>query len=122
MDVDSMMAEGDGARVLELEGLITLHRHVYYNGKAPNGSPVTAVADEVYDAWVDELADLKRSSPAVTAIGAPAPVSEWQKVPHDVPMGSLDKVNTPEELTTWVRTFAPKVDLEPLLVTEKLDG
>ncbi len=122
MDFDAMMAESDSSRSKELRGLIALHRHVYYNGKGPNGEAVEPISDEVYDAWVDELAELDKAAPEVTAIGAPVPVSEWKKVSHDVAMGSLDKVNTPEELATWVKTFASRVDLEALIVTEKLDG
>lgn len=109
-----MMAVSDEARVSELETLINQARHDYYNGQSK-------VSDEVYDAWVDELSELKITSPAVTAIGA-KPVSEWKKVPHEIQMGSLNKVNTLEELTTWILTFSPKVEFEQLLVTEKLDG
>jgi DNA ligase (NAD+) len=114
MDFDSMMADADSARVKELEALINQARHDYYNSQPK-------VSDEVYDAWVDELAELKSSSPAITAIGA-KPVSEWKKVAHEIQMGSLNKVNTLDELMQWIKSFSPKVDFEPLLVTEKLDG
>lgn len=125
MDFESMMAETNSARVTELEGLIATYRHVYYNPGAPpkDGVSVEPVPDEVYDAWVDELADLKPRSPAVTSIGAPpSPVSEWKKAAHGVQMGSLDKINTLDELVTWIRTFSERIDQEMLLVTEKLDG
>jgi DNA ligase (NAD+) len=123
MDFDKMMAEGDDARKNELKSLITIHRGLYYNGKTPNGETVKPVPDEVYDAWIDELSELETRAPEVTAVGAPpSPVSEWKKVAHEIPMGSLDKVNTPEELTSWVLGWAPKLDAELLFVTEKLDG
>jgi DNA ligase (NAD+) len=101
-------------RIVELESLITQARHEYYNvGES-------TVSDETYDAWVDELSTLKYDSPAVVAVGAP-PVSEWAKAQHTIPMGSLSKINTLEELTSWVMgTGANK--FAPLLVTEKLDG
>ena len=114
MDFDSMMADADSARVKELETLINQARHDYYNSQP-------TVSDEVYDAWIDELAELKSASPAVTSVGA-KPVSEWKKVAHEIQMGSLNKVNTLEELTQWIKTFSIKIDFEPLLVTEKLDG
>jgi DNA ligase (NAD+) len=121
MDFDAMMAESDSARIKELEEKIAKAREAYYN--PPKDSRVEVVPDDVYDAWVDELAELKVTSPAVTAIGAPpSPVSEWQKVAHEIPMGSLNKVNTLEELTAWVMGFSKQGDFEQLLVTEKLDG
>jgi len=100
-------------RVLELEGLIKEARNDYYNS-------VSKVSDEVYDAWVDELSALKHDSPAVTAVGSP-PVSEWKKVAHTIPMGSLNKINSLEELTSWVMGTG-EAKFAPLLVTEKLDG
>src|SRR5574338_350459 len=119
---DELMAQANEARIKELESLITTHRQLYYNGSPPAGQDVAPVSDDVYDAWRDALAELKADSPAVTAVGAPPPaVSEWKKVHHGVTMGSLDKVNTLEEMTSWVLAKAGG-KMEPLLVTEKLDG
>ncbi len=117
--VDEALAALADPRVRELEELILQARHDYYNG-------IPTVLDEVYDAWVDELTELKADSPAVTAVGA-TPVSEWKKVEHGIPMGSLDKVNTLEELSSWVTASAAGGDPQramktPLMVTEKLDG
>lgn len=112
------MAEMDANRAAELEKKIQEARHAYYN-RTPT------VTDEVYDAWVDELAELRPDSPAVTAIGA-TPVSEWKKVGHGFTMGSLDKVNTLEEVTKWINDIPASagavMQFEPLIVTEKLDG
>lgn len=107
------------ARIVELEDRITQARHDYYNGQP-------SMPDETYDALVDELTELKEDSSAVTAIGAPA-VSSWPKVRHLIPMGSLDKVQTLDEMTSWVQGVArPRGDsgypFERLMVTEKLDG
>jgi len=112
IDFLNLLDQASIDRVAELEKLITQARHDYYNS-------VPTVSDEVFDAWVDELSSLKHDSPAVTAVGAP-PVSEWKKVAHANPMGSLEKVNTLEELTIWVMGSGAKFD--PLFVTEKLDG
>jgi DNA ligase (NAD+) len=98
-------------RIKELEGLISKARDDYYN-KSPT------VSDEIYDAWIDELSDLNAVSFYLKAVGAP-PVSEWVKAKHLVQMGSLNKVNTLEEMSEWVTTYAPG---EELLVSEKLDG
>ena len=118
MDFDSLVGAANAQRVGELEKLIQQARHDYYND-------TPSVTDEVFDAWADELAELKVDSPAVTAIGAP-PVSEWKKVSHGFTMGSLDKVNTLEEMTQWVQGISspsttPRT-YERLIVTEKLDG
>lgn len=101
-------------RIQELETLITKARHDYYNGSA-------TMADDVYDAWIDELSELQENNTAVTAIGA-VPTSAWPKVAHRSPMGSLTKVNTVDELTTWVRGISRPNQYEALLVSEKMDG
>lgn len=110
------MAAMNDERKVELEKLIRQARHDYYNG-------TPSVPDETFDAWVDELAELSPDSPAVTAIGAPVGVTEWKKATHGFVMGSLDKVNTLEELTGWVRGIPTDGGtFVPLIVTEKLDG
>lgn len=102
------------ARIKELESKIFKARTDYYNSQP-------TVSDKVYDAWVDELRTLDPTNKAVTAIGAPVAPSEWQKAKHQIPMGSLDKVNQPVELTDWA---SDKIDhtKNQLFVTEKLDG
>jgi DNA ligase (NAD+) len=98
-------------RIKELEGLISKAQDDYHN-KTPT------VTDDIYDAWVDELSDLNAVSFYLKAVGAP-PVSEWVKVKHLHPMSSLNKVNTFEEMSEWVTTYAPG---EELVGSEKLDG
>lgn len=100
------------ARIKELEGLILDARNHYYNG-----SPV--VSDRVFDAWIGELRELAAKSPAIVNVGAPVAPSVWKKAKHDIPMGSLDKVNTPDELRKWVSDTCNSDDL---FVSEKLDG
>ena len=99
-------------RIKELETRIFQARNDYYNGQP-------TVSDKIYDAWVDELRLLDPTNKAVTAIGSPVAPSEWQKAKHQIPMGSLDKVNTPAELSKWVDDTYPD---GKLCVTEKLDG
>jgi len=119
MDLMALLEEADAAPVASLEAKVQAARDAYYNG-------TPTVSDEQYDAWVDELRALRPASPAVTAIGAPVPdTSEWKKARHGFVMGSLDKVNTPEELREWARTYntlPPTRGIPPLFVTEKLDG
>lgn len=100
-------------RISELETQLLQANQDYYNG-------TPTVTDEVYDAWRDELRDLDPESLVLKQIGAP-PASEWVKVKHGHTMGSLDKVNTPDELVAWAAKIQ-RVVYDPLLVTEKLDG
>ncbi len=114
MDFNEMLEGALQTRTDELERLILKARSDYYNGGA-------SVSDDVYDAWKDELAEIKPRSPAVTAIGAPPLESTaWKKVQHTTVMGSLDKVQTLDELTKWVSNCGAAQDR--LMVTEKLDG
>lgn len=119
MDMMALFDEAAAVQPPSLEGRIQAARDAYYNG-------TPTVSDEQYDAWVDELRKLSPTSPAVTAIGAPVPdTSEWKKARHGFVMGSLDKVNTPDELAEWARTYntlPPTRGIPALFVTEKLDG
>jgi len=99
-------------RIKKLAEQIVQARQDYYNG-------VPKHSDKVFDAWVDELRTLEPNHKAVTAIGAPVAPSEWKKAKHQIPMGSLNKVNLPAELTSWAND---KTNKEKLFVTEKLDG
>ena len=83
-------------RILELAKNIEEARKTYYNN-----DDSLKITDELYDAWVDELTELDPNNPAVTQVGADV-VSEWKKVNHEVAMGSLDKVNTLQELHAWI--------------------
>lgn len=103
-------------RIKELEKNITDARTAYYNDKVTGVKPVS---DKVYDAWIDELRILDPKNTAVTSVGAPVHVSAWKKAKHQIPMGSLDKVNTITEFEKWVTDHCPKGDL---FVSEKLDG
>jgi DNA ligase (NAD+) len=99
-------------RIKELEAFILKARHDYYN-TTPN------VSDKIYDAWYDELKALDPINTAITMIGSPVIPSEWKKANHNISMGSLNKVNLPEELLSWSKD---KLDIKLWFVTEKLDG
>lgn len=94
------------------------------------------ISDAEYDCLKDRLRTLsKEFSPkpdsdsdeklsirindALTRVGAPPPKNgKWPKVKHEVPMGSLNKVNLPSELEDWHK----KCGSNSLFITEKLDG
>lgn len=100
-------------RVIELESRINQARDAYYN-KQPT------ISDKTFDILVDELKTLDPTNKAVISIGAPVVNSEWVKAKHQIPMGSLNKINTPDELTAWTKEKLDKSD--SIFVIEKMDG
>jgi len=88
------------------------------------GNPT--VSDEVYDAWRDEAVEackaLGLTNDPIYGIGAPVEESsEWPKVRHSTLMGSLDKVQIPDQMNDWVKALSRKT-AEAYLITEKMDG
>ena len=94
--------------IKDLENKILKASDAYYNDQ-----PI--VSDQVFDSWVNQLKKLDPNNPAITNIGSNIRPTIWKKAFHNFVMGSLDKVNTPEELIKW---HSPK----EFFVTEKLDG
>lgn len=99
------------SRIKELAEKIVQARLNYYNDQPK-------VSDMAYDAWSDELRTLEPRHPALIAVGAPVVSSAWLKAKHQIPMGSLNKVNTPDELIDWAKDKSCKC----WMVVEKLDG
>lgn len=97
-------------RILWLESNLRKASADYYGG-------LPSVDDAVYDAWRDELVSIKPDSPVLKVVGSP-PTSESSKVRHKIPMGSLDKVQTPDAMRLWLAKRGNK----PCLITDKLDG
>ncbi len=99
-------------KIPELKARITEARDAYYNLKPK-------ISDQQYDAMIDELKQLDPKSLEVTAVGAPPPqYTIWEKVKHEIPMGSLNKVNSKDEFIEW----AEKTKSEYFLITHKIDG
>lgn len=77
------------------------------------------MSDQEYDALGERLRELSPDDEDFAVVGAPPPqLSVWEKVKHEIPMGSLDKVNSEEEFTEWVE----KVGASEFLITHKIDG
>jgi DNA ligase (NAD+) len=89
------------------------HRDAYYNAEAE-------ISDAEFDALVDELTRIDPNDPAITMVGAKVRPSEWKKVAHRIPMGSLNKVNAPEEMRNWIEKSID--DKDHIFWTEKMDG
>ena len=101
-------------RVHHLTTVLNRYRHEYYNLNAPT------VEDQVYDRLFDELAALEKetgirmgNSPTQT-VGYPA-VSKLKKTTHTIPLLSLDKTKSSEELLAFMGE-------QGVLLMLKLDG
>src|SRR5271157_5018286 len=105
-------------RVNELADELLRAKYTYYNIDLPNGMLPLVLTDKVYDAKENELRSLDSDHWILKIVGAPVIQSEWKKAKHQIPMGSLNKVNTPAELTDW----AKDKDCKSWFTTEKLDG
>ena len=90
------------ARAVALRREIARHAHRYYVLDAPE------IADDAYDALVRELLTLERAHPELEDPGSPtgrvggSPREGFVKVPHAVPMQSLDNVFSSEELGNFL--------------------
>jgi DNA ligase (NAD+) len=106
----------------DLAERLALYRAKYYAGEP-------LVSDAAYDALEDELRLLDPTHPQLARIGTSELVEAWEKARHEIPMGSLHKVVSPEELGEWVarcdellaKEGEPPMSTE-LFVAEKLDG
>lgn len=107
-------------RIKELADELLRAKYTYYNIKLPDGMKPITLTDKVYDTREAELRALDPNNWVLKIVGAPQTQSEWKKAKHQIPMGSLNKVNLPAELTKWVSDVGGED--EDLFVTEKLDG
>ncbi|MBI2376243.1 MAG: NAD-dependent DNA ligase LigA [Deltaproteobacteria bacterium] len=109
------------AEVTAKAGKLVSTSHAYYAGDF-------RVADTDYKALFLELEAAAPDHPALEAV-VPPMGREWKKAQHELPMGSLNKVNSEEELLAWVERcdeLAKTAGATPLggdlVITEKLDG
>jgi DNA ligase (NAD+) len=105
-------------RIKELAAELLRAKYTYYNIKLPDGMQPIILTDKVYDAREAELRSLDANHWVLKIVGAPQTQSEWKKAKHQIPMGSLNKVNVPAELSDW----AKDKDCKSWFVTQKLDG
>lgn len=93
---------GAAARAEELRRQLWHHNQRYYALDDPE------IADDEYDALLDELRALEREHPELVSPDSPTqrvgaePVSALTKVTHEQPMLSLANARSAEELRAWV--------------------
>lgn len=87
-------------------------RRLYYSGAQ------TSMTDAQYDALEDRLRELDPDNAFFRGVGFAAS-DAFEKVTHTVPMTSLNKIQTEDELRTWLGGYPDKCGL---VISEKLDG
>jgi DNA ligase (NAD+) len=100
-------------RIKELEELVQYHSELYYNQSNPE------ISDAEFDALFDELKVLSPDSPVLLQVGFVP--SYGRKLTHSQLMGSLEKVNTIDELMAWMET-GKKINASNVTLTPKIDG
>ncbi|TCD05355.1 NAD-dependent DNA ligase LigA [Erythrobacteraceae bacterium CFH 75059] len=121
--------DGDpAAEMAALASAIARHNRLYHLEDAPE------ISDEAFDALVRRLAELEARHPELAsphsplrAVGHDAAASPLAKVPHEVPMLSLDNAFSDEEVADFVarvRRYLSLDGTEPLAFTaeDKIDG
>jgi DNA ligase (NAD+) len=109
------------ARAREIAARLERYKASYYAGHPE-------VSDAAYDALEDELRELDPTHAVLATVGSGELVAEWPKARHEIPMGSLNKAVSEEELRAWLarcEELAAKDGLgavSDLFVAEKLDG
>ena len=111
-------------RAAELREVLDYHLYRYHVLDDPE------ITDAEYDTLYDELVRLEEANPDLVTsdsptqrVGAP-PSDKFQKVEHPSPMGSLEKVTTPEALEKWHQDVCKRLGTSDVkYVTEpKIDG
>lgn len=118
-------AAGDVAgRMAALRSRLASYEQAYYGGDG-----VSRVSDATYDRCVDELKALEAAHPSLgpfpqRPIGAPVGATASRVVQHRVPMLSLEKCASVEELAVlWARIKATLGSADvPLVAEPKIDG
>ena len=88
-------------------------KHAYYN----TGHPI--LSDAEYDRLEDKLRKLDPDHPILKTVGAPPGKDGWEKVAHEIPMGSLKKAKNPDEFAKWAQD---KLNKNGVFYSDKLDG
>lgn len=100
-------------RIANLVKQLRAASDAYYNRR-----PV--LTDAEYDALEDELRKADPNNAFLKRVGAPTS-GAWTKVAHDIPMGSLIKVQDTSQLKGWYRKQGLQAG-DDVVVSEKLDG
>ncbi len=98
----------DGMDVTDLAELLGYHNHRYWDLHAPE------ISDYDFDKLVNALRSVAPSHPGLDSMG---PMTSGKGVKHKVPMLSLDKCYSDDELDKWATSFVGDAVMMP-----KFDG
>jgi DNA ligase (NAD+) len=118
------LANPDVAKEIErLSGLLTKYNHEYHVLGRPS------ISDIEYDGLFDELDELENQNPELKRSDSPTLrvgsdlSSDLPEVEHSIPVLSLDKAYSDEEISKWIDRATTTVGMQPsLVVEEKIDG
>jgi DNA ligase (NAD+) len=101
------------SRIKELVAMIIEAKEAYYNE-----TPI--YSDAEFDSFEDELRSLDPNNAELKKVGAKPQmqVTAWPVVNHERPMGSLNKVNSEDDLRKWAEKYVDDL----ICSSEKLDG
>lgn len=118
-----MTRKAAGKRAAELSRLLREYQRAYFVDSRP------LVSDSAYDALFDELRAIEQEHPDLALADSPTRrvgsdlTQELPEVPHSIPVLSLDKSYTSEELAAWIAKTARNAGEELSFVCEqKIDG
>lgn len=103
------------SKLSQLEKQLREASKAYYTGVS------FPLSDVEFDKLRDELEELDPKNPFLAEVGAPSDTA-LQKVTHSIPMGSLKKINTLAEFTTWRNTVSKIAKSLECAIQLKLDG
>lgn len=109
-------------RIEELTEIINYHNHKYYVDDSPE------ISDFEFDDMLRELEQLEEKYPEYKSPNSPTtrvggePVSDFPEVVHTVPMQSLQKAFTREEIYDFDRRVRESVANPEYVVEHKIDG
>ena len=109
-------------RIIDLTAQLNHHNYLYYVQDNPE------IADYEYDAMLRELEILEAKYPEFASEHSPtkrvggAPVSQFEKVTHAVPMESLQDVFSFDELQEFDARIQDAVDDVSYTIEPKIDG
>lgn len=122
MNQDDNIINNAKKRIDELSDSIDYHNYKYYVEDSPE------ISDFEFDALLLELEkleekypDLKRSNSPTLRVGGEA-VKEFKQVTHDVPMQSLQKAFSKEEIIDFDRRVREVIANPEYVVEHKIDG
>ncbi len=96
----------------DLRDKISKAQAAYHNGEA-------IISDDEYDALIYELSLIDPNDDVLLNVGSEPTSKEWTKLKHPQPLGSLNKVNLPSEMSAWINK---NLKNKPVVVMDKLDG